>query len=105
VLSIHDALEHTILFRPGLWLIACIAVGVLAWPSREAPLGAFAVAVTSCGVVYVMSFFVLGVAADFRYAYWCVLAALAAVPAAVLARRERHADSLAAVQELLPSAP
>jgi hypothetical protein len=29
---------------------------------------------------------VLGVAADFRYAYWCVLATLAGAVAAVLAR-------------------
>ena len=36
----------------------------------------------------------LGVAADFRYAYWCVLATLAGAMAAVLAqydRRERAA--------------
>jgi hypothetical protein len=37
-----------------------------------------------------MSFFAVGVAADFRYAYWCVLATLAAAPAAVLARYERR---------------
>jgi hypothetical protein len=33
-----------------------------------------------------MTFFAVGVAADFRYAYWCVLAALAGGVAAVLAR-------------------
>jgi hypothetical protein len=42
--------------------------------------------VTTCAVVYVMTFFVLGVAADFRYAYWCVLATIAGAVAAVLAR-------------------
>jgi hypothetical protein len=35
-----------------------------------------------------MTFFAVGVAADFRYAYWCVLAALAGAVAAVLARWE-----------------
>jgi hypothetical protein len=92
LLKLHDALQPTLLFRPGLWLIACTAIGALAWPCRETPLGAFAVGVTSCAVVYVMSFFLLGVASDFRYAYWCVLATLAALPAGFLAHHEGHAD-------------
>jgi len=50
----------------------------------------FAVSVTASGVVYVMTFFAVGVAADFRYAYWCVLAALAGAVAAVLARYEQR---------------
>ena len=53
--------------------------------------GAFAVGVTASGVVYVMTFFAVGVAADFRYAYWCVLATLAGAVAAVLARYEQRA--------------
>ncbi len=104
VLKLHDALEHSLLFRPGIWLLACVAIGALAWPLRETPSGAFAVAVTACGAVYVMSFFVLGVAADFRYAYWCVLATLAAAPAVALARCERGAGSPGGAQELHPSA-
>ena len=71
------------------------AVAAVAWPARSTPAGAFAVAVTASAVVYVASFFVLGVAADFRYAYWCVLATLAGGMAAVLAqydRRERAAS-------------
>jgi hypothetical protein len=87
VLKLHDTLQPTLLFRPGLWLVLAVAIGALSWRRRQTPVGAFAVAVTSCAAVYVMSFFVLGVAADFRYAYWCVLAALAAAPAAALARR------------------
>jgi len=39
-----------------------------------------------------MSFFVLGVAADFRYAYWCVLAALAGAVATMISRREAAAE-------------
>ena len=37
-----------------------------------------------------MTFFAVGVAADFRYAYWCVLATLAGAVAAILARYERR---------------
>jgi hypothetical protein len=40
-----------------------------------------------------MTFFVLGVAADFRYAYWCVLATIAGAVAAVLARYDSREPS------------
>jgi hypothetical protein len=104
VLKLHEKLEQTLLFRPGIWLLGCIAVGVLAWRFRDTPSGAFAVAVTSCGAVYVISFFPLGVAADFRYAYWCVLATLAGLPAAVLARCRSDAGSPGDARELHASA-
>jgi hypothetical protein len=43
-----------------------------------------------------MTFFAVGVAADFRYAYWCVLATLAGAVAAVLARYEQRSVAQAA---------
>jgi hypothetical protein len=96
LLRLHDVLAPSILFRPGLWLLLTIGVGVFAWPAREAPAGAFAVAITSCAGIYVASFFVLGVAADFRYCYWCVLATLAGVVAAVITRCETPSTEQAA---------
>jgi hypothetical protein len=64
-------------------------VGAWAWPARSIPAGAFAIGVSASAIAYVMSFFVLGVAADFRYAYWCVLAVLAGAIAAMLAHYDR----------------
>jgi hypothetical protein len=84
MLRLHEVLASTILFRPGLWLIFAVVIGGLAWPQRHLRSGAFAVAVTTCAAVYVLSFFVVGVAADFRYAYWCVLAVLSGAVAASL---------------------
>ena len=55
-------------------------------PRRGTRGGAFAISISSSAVVYVMSFFVLGVSADFRYAYWCVLAVLAGSVAGMMAR-------------------
>ena len=46
-----------------------------------------------------MTFFVVGVAADFRYAYWCVLATIAGAVAAVLARYEQIATPVPAGQD------
>jgi hypothetical protein len=40
-----------------------------------------------------MTFFAVGVAADFRYAYSCVLATLAGAVAAILARYEQRTDA------------
>jgi uncharacterized membrane protein AbrB (regulator of aidB expression) len=89
-------LQPTLLFRPGLWLVLAILIGGWAWRTRSTPAGAFAVSVTASAVVYVMTFFPVGVAADFRYAYWCVLATLAGAVAAVLARYERRTEARAA---------
>jgi hypothetical protein len=86
LVALHDALQPTLLFRPGLWLVLAVAVGGFAWRARGTPAGAFAVGVTASAVVYVMTFFVVGVAADFRYAYWCVLATLVGAVTAALAR-------------------
>ena len=86
-------LQPTLLFRPGLWLVLAMVIGAFAWRTRSVPAGAFAVSVTASAIVYVMTFFAVGVAADFRYAYWCVLATLAGAVAAVLARYERRTDA------------
>jgi hypothetical protein len=89
LVALHDRLQPTLLFRPGLWLVLALAIGAWAWRARQTPAGAFAIGVTASAAVYVLSFFPLGVAADFRYAYWCVLATLAGAVAAVMARCER----------------
>jgi hypothetical protein len=92
LVALHDRLQPTLLFRPGLWLALAVAAGFFAWPARATPAGAFTIGVTASAVVYVMTFFVVGVASDFRYAYWCVLAALAGGVAAMLARTHRVAE-------------
>ncbi|MFL6799946.1 MAG: hypothetical protein ACJ8F3_21350 [Xanthobacteraceae bacterium] len=84
--GLHDILQPTWLFRPGLWLLLALAVVGLGWRARGNAAGLFALSVSASGVVYVMSFFPLGVAADFRYAYWCVLAALAGAIALLVGR-------------------
>jgi len=105
LVALHDQLQPTLLFRPGLWLVLAVVVGACAWRARSAPAGAFALGVTASAIVYVMAFFALGVAADFRYAYWCVLATIAGAVAAVLARCEAIPNRASADQRLLGSSP
>ena len=74
---LHDELRPTPLFRAGSWLLVCIVVCGFAWRRRETSEGAFALGVCGSAAVYVLSFFAVGVASDFRYGYWAVLAGIA----------------------------
>jgi hypothetical protein len=85
--SMHDALKPTPLFRAGTWLLLDMAVYLLAWRRRDTPLGAFALGICGSAVVYLLTFFAVGVATDFRYAYWAVLAGLTGAVAIVTERR------------------
>ena len=74
--TLHDALKPTPLFRAGSWLLICIAVCAFAWRARNTPSGAFAIGVCGSAAVYMLTFFAVGVASDFRYGYWAVLAGI-----------------------------
>lgn len=77
MVSADDLLKPTPLLRTGFWLLACIVVCCVGWrrsPPREA---AFALGVCGSATVYVLCFYAVGVASDFRYGYWAVLAGMA----------------------------
>ena len=77
MVSAHDMLKPTPFLRAGFWLLACIVVCGVGW-RRSAPReAAFALGVCGSATVYVLSFSAVGVASDFRYAYWAVLASFA----------------------------
>ncbi|HEX2631283.1 MAG TPA: hypothetical protein VHM22_00585 [Bradyrhizobium sp.] len=77
LVSLHNLLKPTPLFRTGSWLLVCLIVCGFAWRRRWTPEGAFAFGVCGSAAVYVLSFFAVGVASDFRYGYWAVLAGIA----------------------------
>lgn len=77
--AIHDVLQPTFLFRQGTWLLLCLGLCALAWRWRGAPDGAFVLGVCGSGVAYVVTYFVLGVASDYRYSYWAVLGGMAGI--------------------------
>lgn len=74
--SIHDTLLPTPVFRAGTWLLLNMAVCLLAWRRRDTPSGAFALGICGSAIIYLATFFTVGVATDFRYTYWAVLAGL-----------------------------
>lgn len=76
--QLHDVLKPTPLFRAGTWLLLDIALCLFAWSRRrDTYAGAFVLGICGSAIVYMMTFFAVGVATDFRYALWAVLAALA----------------------------
>ena len=89
LVTIHNLLKPTPLFRAGSWLLVCIAICALAWRRRNTPSGAFAIGVCGSAAVYTLTFFAVGVASDFRYAYWAVLASIAGAVALAQGHSER----------------
>ena len=76
LVSLHDALKPTPLFRAGSWLVLCLAVCWFGWRWADTREGAFALGTCGSAVIYVLSYYPVGVASDFRYAYWAVVAGL-----------------------------
>lgn len=87
--SIYDVLYPTPLFRAWPWLLLCIALTGLALRRRETAEGAFVIGVCGSAVFYVLTYFPVGVAPDYRYVYWAVLAGLSGL--AVLPARSAPA--------------
>jgi hypothetical protein len=83
VKTIDAALKPTPVFRVGTWLLLNAAICAWAWRKRHAPAGAFAVAVSASAVAYVCTFFFVGVASEFRYAFWAVIAGLTGALASI----------------------
>ncbi len=82
----HDALLPTPIFRAGIWLLLDIFVCAFGWRRRDTTPGAFAFGVCGSAVLYLLTFAAVGVATDFRYAYWAVLAGMCGT-VALAARR------------------
>jgi hypothetical protein len=90
VKNIHDELKPTPLFRAGSWLLVCMALCVFGWGRRDRPEGAYIIGVCGSAVVYVLTFYAVGVASDFRYGYWAVLASLTGGVVAVASALRRQ---------------
>jgi hypothetical protein len=99
LVSVHAALKPTPLFRAGSWLLACIALCGFGWRGSDAHEGAFVLGVCGSATIYVMTFLFVGVASDFRYGYWAVLAAIAGAVAVASGRRQRVVEPLAVARK------
>ncbi|MBV9563644.1 MAG: hypothetical protein JOY90_24845 [Bradyrhizobium sp.] len=89
LVAAHDALKSTPLLRVGTWLVACIMLSCLGWRQRGSAEAAFVLGVCGSAAIYVLTFLFVGVASDFRYGYWAVLATMAASVVAASGRPAR----------------
>ena len=94
-----DALASTPFFRPYFWLLIAAGAVVVSWFATDSPQRRFASALSASGFVYLATYVVFGVASDFRYAYWSILASCAALAAlcACAWRTPRQAGAAAVV--------
>jgi hypothetical protein len=74
--ELHQILQSTWLFKPAVWLLLCIGLCALGWRQRNTSEGAFVLGICGSAAIYVATYFLVGVASDFRYSYWAILAAL-----------------------------
>jgi hypothetical protein len=93
LVSIHDALKATPAFRVGSWLLACIALCWIGWRRSETSDGALMLGVCGSAAVYVLSFLFVGVASDFRYGYWAVLATIVGIVVGISGGRSGESAS------------
>jgi hypothetical protein len=98
---LHDALQPTPLFRMGTWFAACLLLCALGWRRRMTPEGAFVLGVCGSGALYVLSYLPLGVASEFRYIYWAVLASAAGLMVVLLPKN----DARVAPSESMTASP
>jgi hypothetical protein len=77
LVRVQDALKSTPAFRPVFWLLVCVILCGIGWRRHASREAAFALGVCGSATIYVLSFYAVGVASDYRYGYWAVLAALA----------------------------
>jgi hypothetical protein len=89
--AVHDGLKQTLIFRSGSWLLLCLFVCVLSLRLYDAAAGAFVFGTCASAVVYILTFGAVGVALDFRYAYWSVLAATGGLVTVVATHSTRAA--------------
>ena len=94
LVSVHDMLKPTPLFSVGAWLLVCVVACGIAWRRRETPEGAFVIGVCGSAALYVLTYAAVGVASDFRYGYWAVLAGIAGGVATAVAPAKPRARAL-----------
>ena len=90
--GLPGVLTHTPLSRGSFWLLLDAFLCLFVLSRRNTPAGAFVLGVCGSAVVYTASFLIVGVATDFRYHYWAVLAGLTGSIVAVRQRTTRLDD-------------
>ncbi|MBD8166115.1 hypothetical protein K6L24_13145 [Erwinia persicina] len=87
--EITGALQKTYLFKPGFWLIASLIFSLYGLLTRKGEVRNLIIALNTSSFLYLFAYFFVGVASDFRYAYWSIIATSASVPFVLLSIKTR----------------
>ncbi|MFT3728880.1 MAG: hypothetical protein QM759_13740 [Terricaulis sp.] len=98
------SLASTSLFRPYFWLLLSLCTLTAAWFAADSPQRRFAGALSASAAIYVLTYLPFGVASDFRYIYWSIIATLAALAALLACELKRPRTLLAASAAVLIAA-
>lgn len=71
-----SAVEDAFFMRPWFWLLLNIIAIPVLWRRRAGTTDLAAGAIALSGTAYIMTYLIFGIASDFRYAYWAIMAAL-----------------------------
>ena len=79
-----NSLDKSFIFKPGFWLVAAFLFSLYGLFARNSLARDVSLALNVSSFLYLLAYFFVGVASDFRYAYWSILATSASVPFIIL---------------------
>jgi hypothetical protein len=83
-----DIMGDVPFYRPGAWLIFALVLVAVAARRGAGPARDIVIALNVSAVLYLLSYLPIGVASDFRYAYWSILASWFSLPLLRIAIRQ-----------------
>ncbi len=80
--------KNTFIFKPGFWLIASFLFSLCGLFTRKSFARDVFLALNISSFLYLLGYFFVGVASDYRYAYWSILATSASIPFILLSTKK-----------------
>lgn len=87
--NVTDSLKDTFIFKPGFWLIVSLIFSIYGLLNWKSEIGSLIVSLNVSSFLYLLAYSFVGVASDFRYAYWSILATSVSVPFILLSIKNR----------------
>lgn len=75
-----NLLKDTFVFKPGFWLFISLVFSLYGLSAKASFARDIFLALNISSFLYLLAYFFVGVASDFRYAYWSILATTASLP-------------------------
>ncbi|WPU21124.1 hypothetical protein RI049_13580 [Cedecea neteri] len=75
-----NLLKDSFVFKPGFWLLASCLFSIYGVFAKKSFTRDMFLALNASSFLYLFAYLIVGVASDFRYAYWSILATSASIP-------------------------